>query len=327
MKRLATIFGIVAGLVFPALGAAKPSAEDIASAVVGIRSHIPKEARTAKFLGTRREGSGVIIDSNGLILTIGYVILEADKMLVRERGGKSVPASCVGYDSNSGLAVVRALKKLKGKPIQLGASGQVKAESPVLVVRHQSEGGLQSAMVVSRRTFAGYWEYLLEDAIFTAPPMDNFAGAALIGSDLRLIGIGSLFVRDAATAGENFPGNMFVPIDKLYPVLADLIATGRPTGPAKPWLGVYVTEAYGRVVVTRVAAGGPAAARGLGEDDIILKVEGQQVLGMEDFYRKVWRRGNAGVAVKLSVLRQSEIEKITLQSTDRYLHYSNLPMR
>lgn len=327
MKRLATIFGIVAGLAIPVPGAAKPSEDHLASAVVEIRSHIPKSARTAKFLGTRREGSGVIIDSNGLILTIGYVILEADKLLVRERGGNSVPAAFVGYDSDSGLAVVRALKKLKGKPIQLGVSAEVKPGSAVLVVRHQTEGALQPAMVVSRRTFAGYWEYLLEGAIFTAPPMDNFAGAALIGSDLRLIGIGSLFVRDAATAGETYPGNMFVPIDKLYPVLADLIATGRPAGPAKPWLGVYVTEAHGRVVVTRVAAGGPAGARGLGQGDIILKVEDQEVLNMEDFYRKVWRRGNAGVAVKLSVLQQSEIENITLQSTDRYLHYSNLPLR
>lgn len=318
---------LLTALVVPVLAAGQPSVDDVVSAVVRVDAEIPEKARTATALGTRRQGSGAVIDNNGLVLTVGYIILEAVKLTVQERGGKPVPAVFVGYDSDSGLGLLRALKPLKAKPIQLGTSAGLKREHPVLIVSHSAQETVKSAVVVSRRVFAGYWEYILEQAIFTAPPMQMFAGSALINSDLRLVGIGSLVVADATAGGVSFPGNMFIPIDELYPVLADLIATGRPARPAKPWLGVYVTEIYGRVVVTRTAAGSPARAKGLGEGDILLKVEGQEVLDMVDFFRKLWRLGSAGVTVNLSVLQQSEINGISLKSTDRYLHYSYPPMR
>ena len=318
-------------LVAAMLGAlpaqAKPNPEDILSAVVGIRSSIPKQARTAKFLGTVREGSGAVIDDNGLILTIGYIILEAEKIEVMSRDGKVSPATFVGYDADSGFGVIRALKPLNATPLQLGVAAQLQRESPVLVVSAAGKAEMKRAMIVSRRNFAGYWEYLLEDAIFTAPPMANFAGAALINTDLKLVGIGSLFVRDAAEEGVHFPGNMFVPIDKLYPVLADLIATGRSSAPAKPWLGVYVTEMIGRVVVTRVAQGGPAEKLGLKQGDIVLKIAGQPVRGMEGFYRKLWGLGKAGVFVELDVLQGVEVKAVTIKSDDRYHHYRGGRMR
>ena len=325
MKLVGALLGVAAVLCMSIAAAERPSMEDIVSSVVGIRSEIPKSARTARSLGTRREGSGVIIDNNGLVLTIGYIILEAVKVQVLERDGKALPAAFVGYDSASGFGVLRALKPLKGKPLKLGVSAALKRENPVLIVSHAGGGNLKTAMVISRRNFAGYWEYLLENAIFTAPPMENFAGSALIDSELRLVGIGSLFVRDAGKKGVHFPGNMFVPIDKLSPVLADLIAHGRPSAPPRPWLGVYVTELYGRVVVTRVAEGGPASGKGVGEGDIILEVGGRPVSGMEDFYRELWSKGSAGVAVRLNVLQGSKVKTLTIESADRYRHYQNLP--
>lgn len=318
---------LATALLGPVPAWAEPSIDDILSSVVRVRAEIPESARTAHGLGRKREGSGVIIDGNGLILTVGYIILESDRIRIDERGGRTLPAAFVGYDAESGFGLLRALKPLKGKAIQLAKSARIEPRHPILIVTHELEQGVKSAFVVSRRTFAGYWEYLLEGAIFTAPPIENYAGAALVNSDLQLVGIGSLFVRNAAGGEVILPGNMFIPIEKLYPVLADLIALGRPAGPAKPWLGVYVSETYGRVVVTRTAEGSPARTEGLGEGDLILKVAGKDVLDTADFYRKLWRLGNAGVKVRLSVLQGSEINRISLKSSDRYLHYRNPRMR
>lgn len=327
MIRCILVIGMAAALLGPWPAWAEPSIDDILSAVVRVRADIPGGARTARALGRKREGSGVIIDGNGLILTVGYIILESDRIRIDERGGGTLPATFVGYDAESGFGLLRALKPLKGKAIQMGKSARIEPQNPILIVTHEEERAVKSAVVVSRRTFAGYWEYLLEGAIFTAPPIAKFAGAALVNSDLQLVGIGSLFVRDAPGEQVLLPGNMFIPIGKIYPVLADLIALGRPAGPAKPWLGVYVSEAYGRVVVTRTAEGSPARAEGLGEGDFILQVAGQDVLNTADFYRKLWRLGNAGVKVRLSVLQGSEINRISLKSSDRYLHYRNPRLR
>ncbi|MCZ6557303.1 MAG: S1C family serine protease [SAR324 cluster bacterium] len=326
MKLLVPLLGIaLLGLAGQSI--AKPSVKEIVSSVVGVQAEIPANARTAHSLGTRRQGSGVIIDSNGLILTIGYLILEAVKIQVSEGDEQQIPAVFVGYDSESGFGVLRALKPLKGKAVEMGVSKALKRENPVLIVSDGRGGGLKSAMVISRRSFAGYWEYLLESAIFTTPPIQNFAGAALIDTNLKLVGIGSLFVGDAEAKGVRLPGNMFVPIDRLYPVLADLIALGRPSTPPKPWLGVYLSEVYGRVVVTRVAAASPASDKGMGEGDFILKVGGLDVTDMADFYRKLWKQGHAGVAVNLTILRGSEVKSLTLKSDDRYRHYKNLPVK
>jgi S1-C subfamily serine protease len=321
MYRLKLLPLLLVALACGAALHAQSKTEELLSAVVGVHAKIPAHARTAPFLGTERQGSGVIIDSDGLILTIGYLILEAEQIQVIGQDGTVVPAHFVGYDAETGFGVVRASRPFAGSPLKMGGSEQLAARNPVLIVSHGKPLQMRTAMVASRRTFAGYWEYLLEDAIFTTPPVQNFAGAALIDSDMRLAGIGSLFVADAAAEGESLPGNMFVPIDKLYAVLADLIATGRSSAPPKPWLGVYVTEFYGRVFVNRVAAGGPASEKGLKQGDILLTVQGRAIAGMEDFYRKLWNTGHAGTKVKLTVLQGTEISEIAILSSDRYKHY------
>ncbi len=326
---------LVAALLLAAPAAAQQKSQqksqqktrEILSAVVGIRAKIPAAARTAPFLGTERRGSGVVIDSGGLILTIGYLILEAEKIEVVTADAKTLPATYVGYDSGTGFGMVRAVGRLEAKPIPLGASGALSARNPVLVVSREEDAQMKTAMVVSRRNFAGYWEYLLEDAIFTAPAVPNFAGAALLDSDLRLVGIGSLFVGDAAEKGVSLAGNMFVPIEKLSPILADLIAVGRSSAPPRPWLGVYLTEGFGRVFVTRVASGSPALKQGIGAGDILLTVGPQEILGMEDFYRKLWSKGNAGTRINLKVLQGVEVKEISILSTDRSKHYRRPPLR
>ncbi|MBV8508485.1 MAG: serine protease [Alphaproteobacteria bacterium] len=283
-------------------------------AVVRVRAEIPAEARTASFLGTRRDGSGVVIDNAGLIVTIGYLITEAMAAEVMTAAGRASRAEIVGFDTESGLGLLRAAEPLEVKPIPIGTAKDLAEKTPVIVVGHGGAEAAQAAVVVSRRTFAGYWEYLLEDAIFTAPPHPAWSGAALIAPDGKLAGIGSLIVGDADSG---LPGNMFVPIDRLEPVMGDLIALGRPSS-ARPWLGANLQELDGHLVVRRVAPEGPAAAAGIQHGDGIVAIDGSEVRNLAEFYRALWSRGIAGITVELTVDRQGEQQEIGVKTIDRY---------
>lgn len=286
-------------------------------AVVGVRATIPEDARTAHSLGTERAGSGVVIDEDGLVLTIGYLILEAISAELELVDGRTVPAEVVAYDHETGFGLLRPLSPLGIAPIKLGRSADLSEDREVLVAGASGTEPVIGAVVVSRREFAGYWEYLLPDAIFTSPPHREFGGAALIGRDGRLLGIGSLIVSDAAGPDTTLPGNMFVPIDALKPILSDLLAHGRATGPAQPWLGIYGEEHRGHLFVNRVAPDGPAAKAGLAENDVILGVKGEPVHGLADFYRKIRALGRAGTEVPLTVLKPDGMSEITVRSADR----------
>lgn len=318
MKKayLAFTFAVLMAFALPAY--ADQPAEEILKAVVKIRSIIPKEAFTARTLGTEREGSGVIIDSKGHILTIGYLIVEAESIEVIGPEGKAVGATFVGYDYNSGFGLLRTHNPLNVSPIKIGQSSEVKEGDPIIVAGHGGEDSVQVGRVISRREFAGYWEYLLNDAIFTSPPYLNFGGAALIDRNGRLVGIGSLFTQVMIQGFGSIPSNMFVPIDLLHPILSDLITRGRSREAPRPWLGLNSEEAHGRVFVIRVTPGVPAERAGLQPGDLILTVKGEAVKGLGDFYRKVWALGNAGVEVPLGILRGIEIRNITVRSADRY---------
>ncbi|NWG03089.1 MAG: serine protease [Syntrophaceae bacterium] len=297
---------------------ADQTAEEILKAVVKIRSVIPKEAHTADTLGTEREGSGVVIDSEGLILTIGYLIVEAETIEVTGIDGKTIRASFVGYDYNTGFGLLRTEKPLDVTPLKLGQSSSVKVGDPVLIAGYGGKDEAAAGRVISRKEFAGYWEYLLDEAIFTAPAYTNFGGAALINPDGHLLGIGSLFSQLTLPGLGSIPCNIFVPIDLLPPILSDLKTAGRSRKAPRPWLGINAEEAHGRIFITKITSGGPAEKAGLVIGDLILTVKGKPVEGLADFYRKIWEVGNAGADVPLRFLRGIQIREITIRSADRY---------
>ncbi|MEE8435706.1 MAG: S1C family serine protease [bacterium] len=295
--------------------------EEISRSLVHLRAEIPASARTAKFLGQRREGNGVVIGDKGLILTIGYLILEANRIEVVTHQGKTFPARVVGYDPNSGFGLLSANVPLGVPALALGDSNRLAVKDPALVITAGKEDPIGAVQVVSVRTFAGYWEYLLEGAIFVSPPRRNYAGAALVDKTFHLVGIGSLFVQDSLRKGGKLPGNMFVPINRIKPVLSALIRTGGPGTPPKPWLGVNVAEQFGRLIVTRVSRDGPASASGLAAGDIILEIAGKKVDTLERFFRELWRQGKPGVSVRLKVLQGNTVKSVSVKSRDRSLHY------
>lgn len=285
-------------------------------AVVGVHAEVPPNARTADTLGTERAGGGVVIGEDGLVLTIGYLIMEALHTEIIDQQGKVVPAEVVAYDYETGFGLLRPLAKLDATPIELGDSTQLPEETKVLVA---GPDGPSPAMVVSRREFAGYWEYLLPDAIFTAPPYRSFGGAALIGADGRLLGIGSLIVADAAGPGESLPGNMFIPISALNPIMDDLLREGRSTRVSRPWLGLYTQEVGGHVLINRVAPGGPAAQAGVRANAIVTAVGDREVSTLAEFYRAIWAMGDSGVQVPLSLLESGRgAREVSVTSGNRY---------
>jgi S1-C subfamily serine protease len=220
------------------------------------------DARSSATLGAEREGTGIVIGDDGLVLTIGYLIIEADQVSLVDQQGRSLPARVVGYDHVTGLGLVRAVVPLDVTPLRFGESSSIAERDPVMIINHAGASDVTLAWVVSKRAFTGNWEYMLDTAIFTSPPALNWSGAALISKDMKLVGVGSLIVREASTVGETVvPGNMFVPIDALKPILSDLVKTGRPAGAARPWLGVSTDEVQGRLVVSRVSPEGPEISR------------------------------------------------------------------
>ena len=290
-------------------------------AIVKVNVRAVPDARSSATLGPEREGTGIVIGENGLILTIGYLIVEADNVEIVDHRGRTLPARVVGYDHASGLGLVRAIVPFDAPPIPLGDSGKLAERDPVLIVNHGGESDVTLAYVVSKRPFTGSWEYLLETAIFTSPPTANWSGAALVGRDLKLVGVGSLIVREVGAGEDGVPGNMFVPIDTLKPILADLVQNGRRAGPSRPWLGVAADEVQGRLVVGRVSPEGPGDKAGLHAGDIILGVGGDGVRTQADFYRKVWSRGGAGTDITLRVLQGIDVREVTVHSIDRVEYF------
>ncbi|NUB24588.1 S1C family serine protease [Azospirillum brasilense] len=293
-------------------------AAKLAGALVRISATILPDSQSARSLGTEREGTGVVIDGSGLILTIGYTILEASQLQVTTGEGRGYPAEFVAYDQASGFGLLRAGMGFSAAPVRLGDSDAIKEGERAMVLTRQGSTGVQPVLIAAKREFAGYWEYLLDEAIFTTPPIMGFNGAALIDRKGELIGIGSLIVRDAVPAHGGIPGNMFVPVSALKPILADLLAFGRRQEPARPWLGVTLREEQGRLMVERVTPQSPAATVGIQPGDMIVGVAGQRPKGLADFYRKVWDLGPAGVTVPLELLRGPKLEPVAVPSADRY---------
>ena len=319
MKRRGLLVILALVLAVPAHLRGQEFSAETFNSVVKVRAEVPAGARTAATLGPVREGSGVVIDSNGLVLTIGYLILEASRVQVTDFAGKTVPARILGYDHATGFGLLRARSSAAAaRPLPLGLSRDLARGAEVLILSWAEKGPSgQGAYVVSRRAFAGYWEYLLERAIFTAPHNANFGGAALIDKGGSLLGIGSLQVPQAIP-GQPVPGNMFVPIDLLKPILSDLTQKGRSGVSPRPWLGAQMEEAGGHVIIRRVSRGGPAAGSGLEAGDLVAGVGGVAVKGLADVYRKIWALGAPGVSVPLNILKGVRVEEVRVVSGDRY---------
>jgi S1-C subfamily serine protease len=306
-------------IVFSAMSYAQQGTDWNLEAVVEIRITVQENARTAKMFGTNRVASGVVIDESGHILTIGFQTIEAETIEIVGRSGKTIDGTVVAYDSRTGFGLLRANSPLQVAPMPLGPSSEVNKGDPLLAASFGGKSSAQGVIVVAREEFAGSWEYLLENAIFTTPPISEFSGAALINRNGHLVGIGYLFTQHAIPDLGVISTNMFVPIDLLKPILDDLKRLGRTRLPQRPWLGVRTEESYGRLFVENVRPGGPFEKAGIKNGDIILAVDREAVQGMADFYRKVWALGEAGVDVPLTILQGIQIRHIVVHSTPRDL--------
>jgi S1-C subfamily serine protease len=290
--------------------------ERLFSAIVKVTTHAIPGARSSAGLGSEREGTGVVIGDDGLVLTIGYLVVEAEDVSIVDSKGRTLSARVVGYDHATGFGLLRTIAPLRVAPVPLGDSAKVATRDAVMIASSGNDT-ISFAYVVSKRAFSGNWEYALDEALYTSPPMMGWSGAGLFDRDGKLVGVGSLIVRDANGEEPRVPGNMFVPIDLLKPILQDLVSSGRRQGPARPWLGVAADEVAGRLVVARVSPDGPADRAGVGEGDIILAVAGESVRTQAEFYRKVWARGAAGARIPLKILQGVDVKEVPVASIDR----------
>ncbi len=285
------------------------------ASIVGLRSIVPADAFTAGILGTERAGNGVLIREDGLVLTIGYLIAEAETVWLTLADGRIMPGHALAYDQETGFGLVQILARVDIPALPIGESKQADVDSAVVIGGAGGRAHSVAGRIVARQEFAGYWEYVLDDAIFTAPAHPFWGGAALIGTNGRLIGLGSLQLEQ--TGREKEPLNLHVPIDLLKPILDELAMFGRPNRPPRPWLGVYATEADGKLIVIGVAEGGPADRAEIRSGDVLLGVAGAQLGDLASFFRKVWSLGQAGVDVPLTIWREGDVFDVHVSSGDR----------
>jgi S1-C subfamily serine protease len=316
----------ISSLFHPALAGAPrpdPAALDYdlnkaLSAVVPLQARAPETAFSASYLGTEREGNAVLISEDGLLLTIGYLINECDLITVGTRIGGVAEAHVVAYDYETGFGVLRTTSDLGVPHMELGSSAAVCEGDTLTVGAHGGAAQAIAAKVSSVREFAGYWEYLINGAIFTEPPHPIWSGAALIGHDGKLAGIGSLFVQDAEEENaDKQPGNMFVPVDLLKPIFETLLEKGQTEHPPRPWLGIYTVETMGHLLITSISDRGPAGKAGVEPGDVVLAVNGEEVRTLPSLYRKLWGSGEAGVPVDLTLLRDQKVIEVSVITVDR----------
>lgn len=291
-------------------------------AVVGVQVQAVEGARSVQTLGARRSGSGVVIDPDGLILTIGYLLIEAQSITITTPQGKRLPGQAVAYDLATGFGMIRPLLPASGlKSVPLGSVRDISVGQALMVGTGGQSDGEQAdvamTQLVSKRAFSGFWEYHIELAAFTSPPVDNHSGAPLFNQRGEVVGVGSLVVMNALGDSRRLPGNMFVPVDLLHPILPELLSKGSSTVSRRPWLGLTSSDQGGRVQVLRVNADSPAEAAGLKPGDVVLAVEGLPVNSLEGFYKKLWDRPGTEVDIELTVLQGARISKLVLRSVDR----------
>jgi S1-C subfamily serine protease len=286
------------------------------NAVVGLHSLVPADAFTAEPLGTERAGNGVVID-NGLVLTIGYLVMEAETVWIHRNDGSAVEGHVLGVDYETGFGLVQPLGRINLPPLQLGRSRATEPGSRIVIGGGGGRAHSLAGNVIAREPFAGYWEYAIDEAFFVAPAHPNWGGTALISEQGELIGIGSLQVESSSASSKARHLNMMVPIDLLKPALPDLTAYGRVNKPARPWLGLYATEIDGNVVVAGLASKAPAAKAELNVGDAILAVKGEAVTTLFELYHKLWALGAAGVDVPLTLKSHGVTFDVTLKSVDR----------
>lgn len=288
--------------------------DEVLRSVVAVRASIPDDAFTASTLGTLREGSGVVIRESGLVLTIGYLITEAEEVWLTTGAERVVAAHPLAYDQVTGFGLVQAMGPLELPALSFGDSDEAGIGDPVVLA--DGTGRSVEAAIVGKQEFAGYWEYLLEEAIFTAPAHPSWGGAALVDANGALLGVGSLRLQ-MMKSGSVADINMVVPINLLPPILDDLVTQGQANRPPRPWLGVFSAESDGEVVVMSVAAGSPAARAGLKRGDVISDVRDKEVDSLADFYRKLWEAGPAGAEVPLRVVRDGREAWFRIKTADR----------
>jgi S1-C subfamily serine protease len=290
------------------------------AALLTVSSQVPERALTAPLLGTERSGHAIRIRADGLALTVGYLVNEAEQIWMTSAEGQAAPAYLVAQDHDSGLALLKPTLPIGSVHLEPGRADRLPVGEPLTVLRSGGEARFECTLT-ARHEFAGRWEYLIDDALFTAPACDDWSGAALVDRENRLCGIGSLLLEIPGDDLETTRGNMFVPLDLVSPYLDELCRYGQRRRPARPWLGSLIQEHEDQLIVVGTYPDCPASRAGIEPGDVVVSVDGTPARGLANLLRSVWSLGSAGVEVPLTIARDGAMQTCRLRSMDRAAYY------
>ncbi|MEK9653718.1 MAG: S1C family serine protease [Betaproteobacteria bacterium] len=289
--------------------------ERVIDAVVKVKTFVPDDAFTANILGTERLGSGVLISGEGLIVTIGYIITEAETIWVTTNDGATYPAHIVGYDQASGFGLIQVSQPLSILPVPIEQHCSPQKNEEAYIVSFGGKKHSLTTKISDIREFTGYWEYVLDEGIYTSPPHPQWGGAGLFNNMGNLVGIGSLLLQEGFERQQQ--GNLVVPTSILLPILDEMVKYGRSPDKPRPWLGMYTVDSEQKFFVSSLAPSGPAALAGIKEGDQILEIQGQKVNSLANLFRSIWKQGEAGVKISITVSRSGDVLRMEVTSADR----------
>lgn len=290
--------------------------EYVVPATVSIRSVTPQRHPSARLLGTERMGSGAIIDAEGHILTVGYVVMGARTIEVTLPDQQQFPATLVCQDFESGIAILQTpARDLPTVP--LGHSSSLKEGDKVIIVAatDQTQRMASPGFISALRPFEAYWEYMLDQAILTTAMNPGFGGGPLLDSLGQMIGVLSLNLNSTKEM------TLAIPIDLFHRVKEGVFTFGSITDRRpRPWVGMYSEPVEGGVAVIGLIPNGPASRAGMEVKDVILEVNNAEATGRRELYELMWRN-RAGDELTFTVQRGEEVLDIRVTSMDRAEFY------
>ena len=273
-------------------------------ATVGVHTHIPpNHVSNAIGLGTDRRGTGTVVSSDGLVLTIHYLLLGATKVIVTLPNGEQRDATIVGKDYSTGLGLLK-IDGANHPHLEVVSSGNSVVGEDVFTVASlgSDKRCADNGMITYLGPFDAVWEFVLDRSICVTATSLNLGlpGGPILNRRVQVIGVSYLNFTDPGRPILGIPGEYYLNIRD------ELARHGRVSKPQRAYLGVVSYTLRDHVIIANVMPGGPGEKAGLKQGDLVLAIDGKDISERRLLYEGL-RDHPIADTIQLKVLRNNRI--------------------